>query len=65
MMRRPPRAVLLKKFVMSGFSWSEGDEDPYAHVAAILTNVTRMKAARELLLQPGRGLLQVCVLVWV
>jgi hypothetical protein len=28
-------------------------------VAAVLTNVTRLEAGRRLLLQPGRGLLQV------
>lgn len=52
------RAVLLKKFVMSGVMWEEGQADPYEHVASIVTNVTRLKEGRELLLQPGRGLLQ-------
>lgn len=32
--------------------------DDYEHVATILPNVTRFLAGRQLLLQPGRGLLQ-------
>lgn len=32
--------------------------DSYEHVASILPNVTRVSAGRQLLLQPGRGLLQ-------
>ncbi len=32
--------------------------DIYEHVATILPNVTRFSAGRQLLLQPGRGLLQ-------
>lgn len=32
--------------------------DTYEHVATILPNVTRFPAGRQLLLQPGRGLLQ-------
>ena len=57
----PPSAVLLKKFVMSGAVLEAGDEDPYEHVASILTSVTRYKAGRDLLLQPGRGLLHALV----
>lgn len=34
-----------------------GSEDTYEHVATILPNVTRLAAGRQLLLQPGRGLL--------
>lgn len=56
------RAVLLKKFVMSGISLpGPGQEDPWEHVAPILTNVTRLKEGRALLLQPGRGLLHATV----
>lgn len=58
---RQPRAILLKKFMMSGVNWVEGQEDPFEHVAGILTNVTRLPQARQLLLQPGRGLLQLLV----
>eukprot|EP00798_Chlamydomonas_sp_ICE-L_P011519 gene11519-34233_t len=54
-------AVLLKKFVMGGVMWSPGEEDTYNHVALILTNVTRLKEGRKLLLEPGRGLLQALV----
>ncbi len=55
------RAVLLKWFVVSAMSLmgSEGEEDTYEHIALVLTNVTRRRKGRELLLQPGRGLLQV------
>lgn len=35
-----------------------GREDPYEHIASVLTNVTRLRRGREVLLQPGRGLLQ-------
>eukprot|EP00955_Chlamydomonas_euryale_P096788 365032-Chlamydomonas_euryale.AAC.10 len=57
-------AVLLKKFVMSGINYgmgggADGDEDPFEHVAAVLTNLTRLEAARRLLLEDGRGLLPV------
>lgn len=57
------RAILLQRFVMSGVAYTgEGDEeDPYEHVASILTNVSRLKEARVLLLQPGRGTLQALV----
>mmetsp|Transcript_21144 Transcript_21144/g.63303 ORF Transcript_21144/g.63303 Transcript_21144/m.63303 type:complete len:395 (-) Transcript_21144:598-1782(-) len=59
-------AVLLKKFVMSGINYgmgggADGDEDPFEHVAAVLTNLTRLEAARRLLLEDGRGLLPVLV----
>ncbi|GFR42528.1 hypothetical protein Agub_g3428, partial [Astrephomene gubernaculifera] len=54
-------AVLLKKFVASGIALCPGDADPYQHVASVLTNVTRLAAARRLLLQPGRGLLAALV----
>jgi hypothetical protein len=53
------RAVLLKMFMVSGVTLSPGEEDPVAHVAGIITNVTRLKEGRQLLLQPGRGLVQV------
>ncbi|MEW5302753.1 MAG: hypothetical protein WDW36_005502 [Sanguina aurantia] len=62
-------AVLLKRLVMSGVMMGcdqpapgQGPsevEDPFEHVAAVLTNVTRMREARLLMLEPGRGLLQV------
>ncbi|KAJ9528470.1 hypothetical protein QJQ45_020358 [Haematococcus lacustris] len=53
-------AVLLKRFVVSGMMWDPAHpRDDYVHVGAILTNVTRLHAGRALLLQPGRGLLQV------
>ena len=35
--------------------------DKYEHLAAILTNVTRLKAGRSLLLEPGRGFIQALV----
>ena len=54
-------AILIKKFVTSGIMWEEGQDDPYGHIAAVLTNVTRLKQGRTLLLQPGRGLLQALV----
>lgn len=47
------RAVLLKRFMQQ----PEPLGDPFAHVASILVNLTRLRAARSLLLQPGRGLL--------
>ena len=54
-------AILIKKFVMTGVMWEEGKEDSYEHIAAVMTNVTRIKQGRMLLLQPGRGLLQALV----
>ena len=35
--------------------------DTFEHIAAILTNVTRLKAGRGLLLEPGRGFLEALV----
>jgi hypothetical protein len=32
--------------------------DPCEHLGAVITNVTRLKKGREMLLEPGRGLLQ-------
>jgi len=52
-------AVLLKRFVVSGVNWAPNVEDPYEHVSNILVNITRFKEGRVLLLQPGRGILQV------
>ncbi|KAL6780249.1 FAM203 family protein [Auxenochlorella protothecoides] len=46
-------ATLLKLFLQPVV----GSEDTYEHVATILPNVTRLAAGRQLLLQPGRGLL--------
>jgi hypothetical protein len=46
-------------FTVSAVTLSPGEADPFEHVAAILVNVTRLQRGRELLLQPGRGLLQV------
>lgn len=51
--------MLLKLFTMSALTLSPGELDAYEHTAAVLTNVTRLKQGRALLLQPGRGLLQV------
>jgi len=54
------RAVLLKRFVVSGVNWMPDTEDQYECVSNILVNVTRFKEGRRLLLEPGRGILQVC-----
>ncbi|KAG2448786.1 hypothetical protein HYH02_006138 [Chlamydomonas schloesseri] len=54
-------AVLLKKFVVGGITLGPGESDPFEHVASVLTNVTRLKEGRQLLLQPGRGLLAALV----
>ncbi|GAX76264.1 hypothetical protein CEUSTIGMA_g3708.t1 [Chlamydomonas eustigma] len=54
-------AVLLKRFVVSGVDFVEGRPDPFEHLAGVLVNVTRMPKGRQLLLQPGRGLLQALV----
>lgn len=35
--------------------------DKFEHIAAILTNVTRLKLGRSLLLEPGRGFIQALV----
>lgn len=56
------RAILLQRLVMSGVTYAgEDQEDAYEHVAPILTNVSRLKEARVLLMQPGRGTLQALV----
>ena len=47
------RAILLKRFMQP----PQPPGDAFAHVGSILVNLTRLKAARTLLLQPGRGLL--------
>lgn len=52
------RAVLLKAFVTSAVTLLPGQPDPYQHIAALLTNTTRLQQGRQLLLQPGRGFLQ-------
>ena len=44
-------AVLLKRFVDS----RDEVPDPYQHMALVLTNITRQKSGRQLLLEPGRG----------
>ncbi len=49
----------MKMLMVSGVTLSPGEEDTCEHVAAIITNVTRLREGRQLLLQPGRGLLQV------
>ena len=45
------RAVLLRRFMDS----REEQPDPYQHMALVLTNLTRQKSGRQLLLEPGRG----------
>jgi hypothetical protein len=52
-------AMLLQLFTVSAVTLPPGEQDPFEHVSAILVNVTRLQRGRELLLQPGRGLLQV------
>ena len=52
------RAVLLKLFMAKP---KPDAPDKYQHIAAILTNVTRLKPGRAMLLEPGRGLLTVLV----
>ncbi len=52
------RAVLLKLFMAGSKS---GEADKMEHIAAILTNVTRLKPGRALLLEPGRGFIQALV----
>ncbi|KAK9846461.1 hypothetical protein WJX81_004401 [Elliptochloris bilobata] len=44
-------AVLLRRFLDS----AGAQPDAFEHVALVLTNATRSRAARELLLEPGRG----------
>jgi hypothetical protein len=50
--------MLLKAFVTSAVTLLPDQPDPYEHIAALLTNATRLKAGRQMLLQPGRGTLQ-------
>lgn len=50
---------MLKLFMTSGVTLSPGDADPYQHIANMITNTTRLQPGRRLLLEPGRGLLQV------
>ena len=38
-----------------------GEADKMEHIAAILTNVTRLKPGRALLLEPGRGFIEALV----
>ncbi len=52
------RAVLLKLFMAGS---KAGEADKMEHIAAILTNVTRLKPGRALLLQPGRGFIEALV----
>ena len=52
------RAVLLKLFMAGSKS---GEADKMEHIAAILTNVTRLKAGRAVLLEPGRGFIEALV----
>ena len=49
----------MQLFTVSAVTLGPGEPDPFEHVAAVLVNVTRLQRGRELLLQPGRGLLQV------
>ncbi|CAL8460767.1 g298 [Coccomyxa elongata] len=50
-------AVLLRRFLDSA-----GEQpDPHDHTALVLTNITRLKEGRKLLLEPGRGMLQALV----
>lgn len=51
-------AVLLKLFMAGSKS---GEADKMEHIAAILTNVTRLKPGRALLLEPGRGFIEALV----
>ena len=44
-------AVLLKRFLDS-----QGEQpDPFQHMALVLTNLTRQRPGRQLLLEPGKG----------
>jgi len=47
------------KLFMAGSK--SGEADKMEHIAAILTNVTRLKAGRALLLEPGRGFIEALV----
>jgi len=44
--------------VTSAVTLLPGQPDPYQHIAALLTNTTRLQQGRQVLLQPGRGFLQ-------
>ena len=52
------RAVLLNLFMAPR---KPDQADKFEHIAAILTNVTRLKLGRSLLLEPGRGFIQALV----
>lgn len=52
------RAVLLNLFMAP---LKSDQADKFEHIAAILTNVTRLKLGRSLLLEPGRGFIQALV----
>lgn len=41
-----------------GLASAVSDADPCQHLGAVITNVTRLKRGREMMLEPGRGLLQ-------
>lgn len=51
--------VLLSRFVETVESVAA--TDPYAYVAHILTNITRLQAGRLVVMEPGRGFLQALV----
>lgn len=51
--------MLLSRFIAQQGGGVVGD--PYAHVAFILTNVTRLQKGQEILLEPGRGYLDALV----
>jgi cold shock CspA family protein len=48
----PRRAILIQRFLQPSST-----EDTFAHVATVLPNVTKLKAGRRVLLEPGRGTL--------
>ena len=52
------RAVLLKLFMAKT---KDDQPDKMEHIAAILTNVTRLKTGRVMLLEAGRGFIQALV----
>ena len=43
--------MLLKRFLDS----QSEQPDPYQHMALVLTNLTRQRPGRQLLLEPGKG----------
>lgn len=51
------RGILLGRFLEP----VDGPQDPYAYVAHIMTNVTRIQKGRDIVLEPGRGFLQALV----